>query len=435
MYRHRGHRWISVRRFDRAIEDLSHAAALVEGKPDEVEPDGQPNERGIPTSTLQSNIHYHLALAHYLKGDFEAALKSYEDYFAVTTNADQLVAISHWWYMALRRLGRDEEAAVVLEPVTAELDVIENTSYHRLLLMYKGEIEADELWEHRERDPSAWALLTGSPRGTCTTAPRRAGRGDVPAHGRLRWPVRYIGVYVRSRAMGGYAILAHHGPTTKRRPLTSCAMAASVVSPRSARAGSRLFGCGRPHVVGLVPEFRFHRHPHAPQRLLPQLIAATMHEGRRFGVSCWGLPRRGSRWRSFSFGRLEQESQLHRLPDHRPNRAGLELSVASGRWSPADWPGSRRYRVPQHHSCCGSSQHRGLGYLSGAGGILTPCRSCRCSTYARGAVQARPSYIKNAKRSSAPLASGELKMPGSSITSARPEPSVTTARSACARPS
>ncbi len=70
MYRHRGHRWISMRRFDRAIEDLSHAATLVEGKPDEVEPDGQPNERGIPTSTLQSNIHYHLALAHYLKGDF-----------------------------------------------------------------------------------------------------------------------------------------------------------------------------------------------------------------------------------------------------------------------------------------------------------------------------------------------------------------------------
>ena len=161
MYRHRGHRWISVRRFDRAIEDLSYAATLVEGKPDEVEPDGQPNERGIPTSTLQSNIHYHLALAHYLKGDFEAALKSYEDYFAVTTSPDQLVAISHWWYMALRRLGRDEEAAAVLEPVTAELDVIENTSYHRLLLMYKGEIEADELWDPESEDPAGVAIAYG----------------------------------------------------------------------------------------------------------------------------------------------------------------------------------------------------------------------------------------------------------------------------------
>ena len=161
MYRHRGHRWISIREFDRAIEDLSHAAALVAGTPDEVEPDGQPNERGIPTSTLQSNIHYHLALAHYLKGDFEPALRSYEDYFAVTTNPDQLVAISHWWYMALRRLGRDEEAAAVLEPITAQLDVIENTSYHRLLLMYKGEIEADELWDPESEDPAGVAIAYG----------------------------------------------------------------------------------------------------------------------------------------------------------------------------------------------------------------------------------------------------------------------------------
>lgn len=161
MYRHRGHRWISVREFDRAVEDLSHAVTLVEGQPDEVEPDGQPNELGIPTSTLQSNIHYHLALAHYLKGDFEAALHSYEDYFAVTTNSDQLVAISHWWYMALRRLGRDEEAAAVLEPVTADLDVIENTSYHRLLLMYKGEIGARELWDPESEDPAGVAIAYG----------------------------------------------------------------------------------------------------------------------------------------------------------------------------------------------------------------------------------------------------------------------------------
>ena len=161
MYRHRGHRWISVREFDRAIDDLSHAASLEEGEPDEVEPDGQPNALGIPTSTLQSNIHYHLALAHYLKGDFESAVPAYEAYIAVTTNPDQLVAISHWWYMALRRLGRDEEAAAVLEPVTADLDVIENTSYHQLLLMYKGEIEADELWDPEQDDPSGVAIAYG----------------------------------------------------------------------------------------------------------------------------------------------------------------------------------------------------------------------------------------------------------------------------------
>ncbi len=161
MYRHRGHRWISVRELDRAIEDLSHAASLVANLPDEVEPDGQPNALGIPTSTLQSNIHYHLALARYLKGDFEAALPSYEAYMQITTNPDQLVAISHWWYMALRRLGRDAEAAEVLAPVTADLEVIENTSYHELLLMYKGEIAADDLWDPAQEDPSGVATAYG----------------------------------------------------------------------------------------------------------------------------------------------------------------------------------------------------------------------------------------------------------------------------------
>ena len=77
MLRHRGHRWITLRDFDRAIRDLDRAAELVRGTPDQIEPDGLPNARNIPTSTLQSNIWYHLGLAHFLKGDFEAALRSY----------------------------------------------------------------------------------------------------------------------------------------------------------------------------------------------------------------------------------------------------------------------------------------------------------------------------------------------------------------------
>ncbi|MDH3734120.1 MAG: hypothetical protein OEU54_11325 [Gemmatimonadota bacterium] len=146
MYRHRGHRYISTRQLDAALADYERAAELIAGQSDEVEPDGAPNASGIPTSTLQSNIWYHYGLAQYLMGDFEAALDSYEGYLAITTNPDQLVAISHWKYMALRRLGRDDEAAAVLEPITADLEVIENASYFHLLLMYKGEMDAAELW-------------------------------------------------------------------------------------------------------------------------------------------------------------------------------------------------------------------------------------------------------------------------------------------------
>lgn len=146
IYRHRGHRYISTRQFDRAIRDFERAASLVEGEPDEVEPDGQPNERGIPTSTLQSNIFYHLGLARYVTGDFEGALEAYRECMEVSRNPDMLVATSHWLYMTLRRLERDDEAPSVLEPITADLDVIENDSYHQLLLMYKGEVEPGTLW-------------------------------------------------------------------------------------------------------------------------------------------------------------------------------------------------------------------------------------------------------------------------------------------------
>jgi len=145
MYRHRGHRFITLRMLDRAIADLEKAAELTEGQEDEVEPDGQPNEAGIPTSTLQFNIWYHLGLAYYLKGDFENALRAYGECMERSDIPDRLVATSHWMYMTLRRLGRVDEAAKVLASIEADMEIIENVSYHRLLLMYKGEFTPDDL--------------------------------------------------------------------------------------------------------------------------------------------------------------------------------------------------------------------------------------------------------------------------------------------------
>ena len=161
-YRHRGHRYISTRRLDEAISDFERAVALIQGTEDEVEPDGLPNERGIPTSTLHFNIWYHLGLAHYLLGDFERALDAYRECLEVSKNPDALVATSHWLYMILRRLDRRDEAARVLTPITADLDVIENAAYHDLLLMYKGERTAEDLLEPEdEASPSGAAVAYG----------------------------------------------------------------------------------------------------------------------------------------------------------------------------------------------------------------------------------------------------------------------------------
>ncbi|HMC20371.1 MAG TPA: tetratricopeptide repeat protein [Thermoanaerobaculia bacterium] len=145
LYRHRGHRYITVRRLPEAVHDLEFAALLVRRKPDEVEPDGQPNARNIPIGTLQSNIFYHLGLAYYLQGDFDHALRAYERCLALAKNPDRLVSTSYWMYMTLRRLGRVKEAEKLLEPISIDLDVIENVSYHKLLLMFGGEIAPEEL--------------------------------------------------------------------------------------------------------------------------------------------------------------------------------------------------------------------------------------------------------------------------------------------------
>jgi tetratricopeptide (TPR) repeat protein len=155
LFRHRGHRYITLRMFDLAISDLERAARLMAERSDEIEPDGLPNARNIPTGTLKFNIGYHLGLAHYLAGDLHAARRAYRECLEVSTNPDMLCATSHWLYMTLRRLGRDREARALLKPIRRDLDVIENRSYQRLLLMVKGELPVGSMLAAGTRDPTA----------------------------------------------------------------------------------------------------------------------------------------------------------------------------------------------------------------------------------------------------------------------------------------
>lgn len=153
IYRFRGHRYISVREFDKAIADLSRAAELIKGQSDAPEPDGAPNKLGIPTSTQHGNIYYHLALAHYLTADYAASMKVWDDALRIATNDDTRIAVNDWRYMTLRRLGRQADATALLKTVNKDLKIIENTAYFRRMLMYKGELPADSLLSQGETDP------------------------------------------------------------------------------------------------------------------------------------------------------------------------------------------------------------------------------------------------------------------------------------------
>ena len=145
LYRHRGHRYITLRCFDDAIIDFEKAAKLIKGRPDMVEPDGIPNAKNTPTSTLQSNIWYHLGLAYYVKGDFKRAIAAYRECMKVSKNNDMLAATSHWYYMALRRSESNNEAERLLAAIDGDFEVIENEDYLRLLRLYRGEVKAETL--------------------------------------------------------------------------------------------------------------------------------------------------------------------------------------------------------------------------------------------------------------------------------------------------
>jgi tetratricopeptide (TPR) repeat protein len=145
LLRHRGHRYISLRKFNEAIADLEKAEILMSGKPLETEADGVPNKLNKPLSTTQFNVFYHLALAHYLVGDFAKAEDTWEKCMAICENDDSRIAVTDWLYMTLQRQDKSDDAAVLLTYVGDSLEIIENDSYNNRLQLYKGVLTADEV--------------------------------------------------------------------------------------------------------------------------------------------------------------------------------------------------------------------------------------------------------------------------------------------------
>jgi tetratricopeptide (TPR) repeat protein len=152
LYRHRGHRYISTRLFDKAAADLEKADALL------------PNDY---------DILYHLGLAYYLRGEFEASLPAYERCLAAAKDDGSRIAISNWYHHALRRAGKKAEAEKILAAITPNMNAGENASYLNLLLFYKGMKSEEELLKAAEATPlelattgygvGAWYLYTGAP--------------------------------------------------------------------------------------------------------------------------------------------------------------------------------------------------------------------------------------------------------------------------------
>ena len=123
LYRWRGHRYLSVREFDRAMTDLTRGARL---------------------DSTNYGIWYHLGIVRFAKGDFAGAADAFGRSQRRAPDAGELAGSTDWRWMSLMRAGRTTEAAAMLGRRPDSLPVA--NAYARRLKLYRGEITADEVF-------------------------------------------------------------------------------------------------------------------------------------------------------------------------------------------------------------------------------------------------------------------------------------------------
>lgn len=141
LYRYRGYFLIRNYQYDQGIADFKKAEELIAN--DDVTPvqQGIPGKSNFSPSTFKRNIYYYLAEASMATGDYNTVL----DYMdkAVETNQlknedDFLVSTSFYKYMALRKLGRHDDAAALIKNIPNNLNTIEKANYHEAVKFLQG---------------------------------------------------------------------------------------------------------------------------------------------------------------------------------------------------------------------------------------------------------------------------------------------------------
>jgi tetratricopeptide (TPR) repeat protein len=122
LYRWRGHRYLSVREFDRALDDLT---------------------RGSRLDSTNFAIWYHLGIVRYARGDFAGAAAAFERGQPEAPDAGERAGATDWLWMSLSRAGRAAEAQALLDRRPDSLPA--TNAYAQRLRLYRGEIGPDEV--------------------------------------------------------------------------------------------------------------------------------------------------------------------------------------------------------------------------------------------------------------------------------------------------
>ena len=161
--RHRGHRYITLRAFDKAEQDLSIAWGLCERYPDEAEHTAVPGATSSkPTGTDRTNILYHLGLAQYFQGDFKSSLATWELGLKVlgpeplVASDDHRIAVSFWHRITSART--ESKSGFPASLVREDDNVTYNRAYHQLCLLLSGRAER-EGFPTNAQDPAEHSIL------------------------------------------------------------------------------------------------------------------------------------------------------------------------------------------------------------------------------------------------------------------------------------
>src|SRR5439155_13819118 len=170
LYRWRGHRYLSTRQLDRAMDDLTRGARL--------------------DSTIYG-IWYHLGIVRYARGDFAGAVAAFSRALPIAPDSGERSGSTDWLWMSLSRVGRGNEAQALLD---RHPDVPPaGNAYTQRLRLYRGEVGPDSLITASDTSDIAvatlsygmgnWYLVRGDTARARASFERSVASGGWPAFG------------------------------------------------------------------------------------------------------------------------------------------------------------------------------------------------------------------------------------------------------------
>lgn len=180
LYRWRGHRYLSVREFDRARRDFA---------------------RGLGLDSTNYGLWYHLGVLRYVHRDFAGAADAFARAQPRAPDGGELAGATDWLWMSLQRSGQGPAAEAMLARHPDSLPT--TNAYRQRLRLYRGEIPPDSVLTRADTSDVAvatlsygvgnWYLVLGDTVTARSWFQRSVASGGWPAFGfiaaesELRW--------------------------------------------------------------------------------------------------------------------------------------------------------------------------------------------------------------------------------------------------------